>query len=68
MSESNYEILRERMELERWEEDHDGGGGIVQHAPTNEQILKLLDALNADIKGEEHPEVSRILTDRWWNS
>lgn len=66
--ESNYETLRERMNLEHWEDDEDGGGGLVTDTPTNEQILKLLDALNADIKGEVLPEVSQVLMDRQWNS
>lgn len=68
MSESNYDILRGHMTLERYEDDEDGGGGMLLHAPTNDQILKLLDALNADIKGEELSEVGEILRDRWWNS
>lgn len=68
MDESNYDLVRGRMTLERYEDDADGGGGMVQIAPTNEQILTLLDALNADIKGERSPAAEDILRDRWWNS
>lgn len=63
--ESNYDIVRERVGLERWDYDKEL---MVTREPTPAELLRLLDALNADIKGEELSEVGEILRDRRWNS
>lgn len=68
MADSNYDLIRSRLNLEHYEEDWDGGGGMVTDDPTPKQILLLLDALNADIKGERHPAAEDILRDRHWYS
>jgi hypothetical protein len=62
--ETNYSIMRERLitgemsDLNQW----------IEHEPSNADILKLLDALHADITGTTTPAVDRILTDRWYSS
>lgn len=65
MSESNYDVVRERVGLEQWDYDKEY---MVTREPTPTELVRLFDALNADIKGEVLPEVEEARAERWWNS
>lgn len=62
--ETNYSVMRERLitgglsDLGHW----------VEHEPSNADILKLLDALHADMQGTTSRDVEWVLRDRWFNS
>lgn len=65
MSESNYECVRDKIGLSEWSDERQE---IVHRDPTNAEILRLLDALHADIQGVEGEELAAARHDRWWNS
>lgn len=65
MSESNYSIVREQIHLEDWSDET---GALIKREPTNGELLRLLDALHADVTGTTCAEVDKIEQDRWWNS
>jgi hypothetical protein len=65
VSESNYEHVRNSLYLKEWDEARHEA---VDRVPTNEEILRLLDALHADIQGVEGAELEAAKAERYWNS
>lgn len=63
--ETNYSIMRENLTLGEWDDALDKW---VERDPSNAEILKLLDALHADIAGTVSRDVDQILTARWFRS
>lgn len=65
MAKDNYKTVRESLDLSDWDED---GSEYVFREPTNGELLKLLDALQADLTDGESVEAERIKTNRWLSS
>ncbi|QRY51768.1 hypothetical protein [Mycolicibacterium septicum] len=67
--ETNYSWTRQRLDLETWEDDGSiGGGQLVTREPTPSELLRLMDALHADMTGSKTPEYEQALSERWYYS
>lgn len=62
--ETNYAIMRERLITGELHEPYQW----VEDPPSNADILKMLDALHADIQGTTSRDVEKVLQDRWFSS
>lgn len=63
MSETNYEWTRSDLALETYDFDTQK---MVTREPTPTEILRLLDALHADITGTNTPEYQAALDQRYY--
>ncbi|WPH57855.1 hypothetical protein [Mycobacterium phage WXIN] len=63
MSETNYSWTRQKFGLESWDDDQQR---LVTREPTPAELLRLLDALHADIEGTRTPEYEEALSQRYY--
>ena len=64
MSETNYSWTRERIGLEYITDE----GQVATREPTPAELLRLVDALHADMTGTRTREYEQAITDRWMSS
>lgn len=65
MAGENYRYARQHLELAHWDVEAET---TISREPSNAELLKLLDALHADLTGVNTQEYEQSLSDRYWNS